>query len=426
MSNHLAIATVTATLQRILQSAIQVDLPGARVTTVRPDASGNNTPEVGVNVYLYQASPNSAWRNFDSRTRRPKGDLIKQAQVGLDLYYLMTFYGNEVELEPQRLLGSTVRTIVDYPILTPEIIRETVDNPTFSFLAGSTLPEQLERVTIVPSMINKEELSQLWSAFFQSPYALSFACQGSAVFIEGNKTSSRPLPVRRIEFYTNPTQAMVSQVVSEAGANQPIVASSSLVIRGKQLQGERSQIMPQIRIGECKLRPQKVDDKEILLDLSLLPTEEVHWLRAGVQSLQVLHLIPRRTRLDPERFIGSNVVPFVLCPTIVEVEVEELEDNGDGFYSAEVSVEVDLTVGVGQRVLLFLNERSLSNPAAYIFTAHSRNEDANVVVFPICDVKPGDYLVRVQVDGAESPLYVDTNPDSETYEQYIHPMVVIG
>jgi len=57
MSNYLAIATVTATLQRLLQSAIQLDLPGAKVTTVRPEASGGKTPEVGVNIYLYQAIP---------------------------------------------------------------------------------------------------------------------------------------------------------------------------------------------------------------------------------------------------------------------------------------------------------------------------------------------------------------------------------
>ena len=40
MSNHLAIATVTATLQRILQDTAQVDVEGARVTTVRSDNVG--------------------------------------------------------------------------------------------------------------------------------------------------------------------------------------------------------------------------------------------------------------------------------------------------------------------------------------------------------------------------------------------------
>jgi Pvc16 N-terminal domain len=153
MSNFLAIATVTATLQRLLQASVQLDVPGARVTTVRPDASGGSTPEVGVNVYLYQATPNPAWRNADLRNRRPKGDLIKYAQAGLDLYYLMTFYGNEVELEPQRLLGSTVRTLVDQPILTAEMIQDTIERSNFDFLQRSTLAEQVERVTIVPSFL---------------------------------------------------------------------------------------------------------------------------------------------------------------------------------------------------------------------------------------------------------------------------------
>jgi hypothetical protein len=87
MSNYLAIATVTATLQRLIQSSVQSDMAGAQVSTVRPDASGAGTPEVGINIYLYQAIPNPAWRNADLRQRRPKGDLVKQAQAGLDLYF---------------------------------------------------------------------------------------------------------------------------------------------------------------------------------------------------------------------------------------------------------------------------------------------------------------------------------------------------
>ncbi|NJM21979.1 MAG: DUF4255 domain-containing protein [Richelia sp. SM1_7_0] len=288
MSNYLAIATVTATLQRVLQASVQLDLPGARVTTARPDASGSGTPEVGINVYLYQATPNPAWRNYDLRNRRPKGELIKQAQAGLDLFYIMTFYGNEVELEPQRLLGSAVRTIVDNPIFTPEMIRETINNPTLGFLANSTLDKQVERVTIVPSIMNTEELSKIWSVFFQSPYVLSFACQGSAVLIEGQRQSGRPLPIRKREFYTTPSQPIIFQLMSEAGVNQPVVANSSLTIRGQQLNPQvndqelqnlnSNEVLvrskPQIRIGETRLTPQKVSEKEISLELSLLATEE--------------------------------------------------------------------------------------------------------------------------------------------------------
>ncbi|MBE9225448.1 DUF4255 domain-containing protein [Phormidium sp. LEGE 05292] len=422
MSNYLAIATVTATLQRILQAAVQIDVPGARVTTVRPDASGSGTPEVGVNVYLYQATPNPAWRNADLRTRRPKGDLIKQAQAGLDLYYIMTFYGNEVELEPQRLLGSTVRTIVDQPILTAEMIRDTINNPTFSFLTDSSLAEQVERVTIVPSPMTTEDLSKIWSVFFQCPYVLSFACQGSTVLIEGQRTSGRALPIRSIDYYTTPNQPAIEQVTGEAGSNQPIVANSILVIRGKQLRGE----LTQVRIGDAKLTPQKLTEREIRLDLASLPSSETGSLRAGVQSLQLLHPIPKRKSYEPDRAVGSNVVPFVLCPTITaDVEVLQATDNGDELYSAEVRVQIDLTVGREQRVLLFLNERSLLIPAAYIFAAKPRNTNTNLIVFAISDVKPGEYLVRVQVDGAESLLRVDTDRESSTYEQYISPKVVI-
>ncbi|RCJ17838.1 hypothetical protein A6770_33625 [Nostoc minutum NIES-26] len=424
MSNHLAIATVTATLQRIIKAATQQDIAGASVTTVRPNASGSGTPETGVNLYLYQAAPNPAWRNADLRNRRPKGELIKQAQAGLDLYYIMTFYGNETQLEPQRLLGSAVRAVVDHPILTAELIEETIKDPAYNFLAGCTLDQQVDRVTIVPTMMDTEELSKIRSAFFQSQHGLSFAFQGGAVLIEGNKGSGRALPVRRIATYSTPNQPMISQVVSQAGTAEPIVATSSLMIRGTQLHNASATI----KIGDAKLTPQQVTQQEIQLNLSSLPKAEVLPLRAGVQSLQVLHPTLKHPKLEPgsEYVFGSNVVPFVLCPTIQGVEIEQIEPDSDGLDCTQLRVEVDLMVGVKQRVLLFLNERSHDNPAAYILAARSRLEDSYFVSFPISDVKAGEYLVRVQIDGAESPLEVDTYPNSETNQQYIRPTVAIG
>ena len=119
MSNYLAIATVTAALQRLLQEGIEEDVPGATVTTVRPDNPGAGSQTVGINVYLYQATPNPAWRNADLRTRRPKATWFKHGQAALDLHYLLTFYGNEQALEPQRLMGSAIRTLVGPTDLNP-------------------------------------------------------------------------------------------------------------------------------------------------------------------------------------------------------------------------------------------------------------------------------------------------------------------
>ena len=97
MSNYLAIATVTATLQRTLQATVQVDVDGARVTTVRPDSVGSGTPETGVNLYLYNVAHNPAWGNADLRTRNTERDFLKRPLVALDLHYLISCYGNENE-----------------------------------------------------------------------------------------------------------------------------------------------------------------------------------------------------------------------------------------------------------------------------------------------------------------------------------------
>jgi len=156
------------------------------------------------------------------------------------------------------------------------------------------------------------------------------------------------------------------------------------------------------------------------LDLSSLPQEEAFGLRAGVQQLQVLHPIVNLASFELERTIPSNVMPFVLCPQIVgEAEVSDLW-NSDDLYSAELTLAVDLTVGSKQQALLFLNQRSNSNPMNYIFAAKLREGDTDTMVFRILNVKAGEYLVRVQIDGAESPLEVDTDTG------YVGPSVEIG
>jgi hypothetical protein len=416
MSNYQAIATVTATLVRLLQSSIQLDLPGAKVTTARPHATDGKTPETGMNVYLYQVTPNPAWRNYDLRNRRPKGELIKHSQAGLDLFYILTFYGNELDLEPQRMLGSAVRALVDNPILTPEMIRATINSANYSYLADSTLEDQVERVTFVPSQMNTEELSKVWSSLFQMPYVLSFACQGGAVLIEGHRPSGRALPVRGAQFYATPSQPRVEQVVPEAGANQPIFGDSKLTIRGKRLQAD----LVQVKIGEARVMPQQVSEQELGLDLSSLSPEEAGGLRAGVQQLCVLHPIAKLESLESERAVASNVMPFVLCPRIVAGPEISSVWNTDDMYLMDLTVVLDLTVGGKQQALLFLNERSNNNPVSYIFAAKAREEDTNAVVFQIFNVKEGEYLVRVQVDGAESPLEVSTD------NGYVGPFVEIG
>lgn len=57
MSNHFAIATVTACLKSLLKDAIEADFEGFGITTVRPDAIDKNAQKKGVNIFLYRAAP---------------------------------------------------------------------------------------------------------------------------------------------------------------------------------------------------------------------------------------------------------------------------------------------------------------------------------------------------------------------------------
>src|SRR5262249_61679827 len=110
-----AIGAWPVTLQQPLQRALLGS--GAGVSVTRPGAGGNAPPPPSVNLFLYQVSPNAAWRNDDLPTRRPDGRLVHRPQAALDLHYLLSFYGDDKVFEPQRLLGRVTRTLPAHPTL---------------------------------------------------------------------------------------------------------------------------------------------------------------------------------------------------------------------------------------------------------------------------------------------------------------------
>lgn len=414
MSNFLAVATVTATLSRALASIVGEDVLGATVTTLRPDDSTNGTPETGVNVYLYQVTPNAAWRNNDLPTRREDGRLAQRPRAALDLQYLLSFHGNETQLEPQRLLGSVVRTLHARPVLTRQMIRDTVGDANNGFLTGSDLADGLELIRFTPGTLSLEELSKLWSVFFQVPYTLSVTYQASVVLIEPEATPQQALPVRERNVYVAQfRQPVVERVLSRAGADQPVVADGpilagqDLILAGKRLRGE----VTRVRVGGIETEPHAVGDAEIVA-----PIPES--LRAGARGVQVVQYARMGTPPTLRRGFESNVVAFVLRPTITEIDVQAGDDPPG---SVEVEVVLNPAVGRSQRVVLLLSEFEppSDRPArAYTFVAPSRDEPAAPdetasIPIPTSGVAPGTYLARVQVDGAESPLGFD---DSGRYD----------
>lgn len=436
MSNHLAIATVTATLQRLLQAGIQRDLDGARVTTVRPGSAGG-LPDMGVNVFLYQVLSNAALQNADTTPFRTKGMALRR-QAALDFYYILSFYGNEADLEPQRLLGSVVRTLNDYPSLSSTLIQDTVADSTLGYLADSDLATQPQAVKLMPMDLALEDLSKIWSIFFQTPYALSIAYKASAIIIEGLDSGQRALPIsHRYPQVSSPYGAypVVEQILSTGGRYDPITATSTLRILGQNLKGTP----PLVRIGPWSGEPEVVSDRELHLPLRNLGAA----LHAGVQTLQVVHSTavsaPRTGHTPPGRTHGleSNGVPFVVRPRVTAVTVAAIAGSGEDPRSGSLAVETDVALGLGQRYLLTLNPWTATTdqttpqatpqppPQTYVFEGRRHPQQGQQAEFPILEVPPGEYLVRLQVDGAESLLESDEDANSPTYRWYIAPRVVI-
>ncbi|UBF30547.1 DUF4255 domain-containing protein (plasmid) [Kovacikia minuta CCNUW1] len=422
MSNYLAIATVTATLQRLLQAAVQVDVDGARVTTVQPGQIGSGTPETGINLFLYQVSRNPALKNTDTVTARMKGNPVKR-QTAIDLYYMVSFYGNDTELEPQRLLGSVIRTFNDRPSLTTESIQETIADSSFRFLADSNLADQVQQVTINPVDLTLDDLSKAWSTFFQTAYLLSITYKVTMVTIEGEESLKKALPVRERNFGGSvpfPYQPVVEHVASDLGKLAPIVATTTLHIYGRQLQSHRTQV----RINGFEMAPASVTETQIVLPLATLP---VDCLRAGIQGLQVIHRIAASGSPGDyrDRLIESNAIPMILRPTIKQVYVTPSGEPHDELRSALLTIRVDVMVGIKQRVVLVMNEWSVDNPSGYQFEANPRSADTDTIAIALRNIKPATYLLRLQIDGAESLLSVDTDPNSPTFNWYSGPKVSI-
>jgi hypothetical protein len=213
--------------------------------------------------------------------------------------------------------------------------------------------------------------------------------------------------------YTRPfCHPVIEQVAAEAGVAEPILADSTLLVTGRGLRGE----VTQVRVAGQDVTPVQVQDTQIRLQLSSLPAGA---LKAGVQGLQVVQRVMMGEPPAPHGGVESNVAAFVLRPKVRQDPVTKayliakaaVAGGGDGPYALQVKLQVTPAIGRTQRVVLLLNqvESSTDQPAAYAFPAPARDaegvpESDESITIPIQGVKKATYLLRLQVDGAESPL----------------------
>jgi Pvc16 N-terminal domain len=186
MSNRLAIAAATATLQDRLLATTTAEISGARVVTARPDTKQQAHSGTGVNLFLYEVVANPFLRNDDLPSRNRSGALVEAPLVALDLHYVLTFFGKDNTLEAQRLLGAVIAELGRQPVLASEEIERSV--AARDYLNGSDLTDQVEHIFLTPLNLTLEEVSRLWSVLMQQPYSLSIQYQASVVIVSPTVT----------------------------------------------------------------------------------------------------------------------------------------------------------------------------------------------------------------------------------------------
>ncbi len=428
MSNYLAIATVTSVLGQIIGVASEAAVAGADVTTQRPGTQNGNSsgaPGPHVNLYLYQVSPSAAWRTDDLPTRDRNGGLIQRPRAALDLFYLLTFFGDESQLEPQRILGSVATALHARPVLTRENIRSVVRTAVSAdpnhYLAESDLADQVELVKFSPVPLNLEELSKLWSVFLQTPYSLSIAYQGSVVLLEAEGSPRLSAPVRERNVYVEPMRRpVIEELLSRSGPNdipsaeRPVLTTDQLVIRGRGLRGEDTRVL----VGGVEAPGlEEVSNSTIVLSIPA-------GVQAGTRAVRVVNRTMIGTPPTPHAGVESNPKTFVLHPRITGPVNASVQGSGNQPRSGDITVQLSPEVGRTQRVTLLLNEKqppANRPPRSYTFEAPPRTQPTDPeasasITFSVSGVSQGHYLIRVRVDGAQSLLETDSSGEYDAPE----------
>ncbi len=388
MSNHLAIATVTALFRHVLEEYLPMDVPSATVTSIRPDTTASGLPSPGVNLFLYRVNTNASFRNEDLPTRSSGSTMINRPRAALDLHYLCSFYGDEAVLEPQQVLGSFVRIMEAQSILDANRIQTILSDPLYGFLIGTDLDSQIEQLSISPEDLSIDDMSKIWSTLLNTTYPLSVGYAVSAVLIESPGEMRKPLPVLARNIQVSAFTPM------RITALQNVADPFSAISFGDTLSIVGSGFTTAVTSIEMDADAYTNFTINSLSRIQLPLTDPA--LKAGAAVV----------KLKTDHFQSSNSMAFLLRPSIT-IDTPSMT-------STDLPIEIDPWVGRNQKVRLFLNEYQAvppADPLQYVIDAPENNgitsssvSETDTIIFDVSDVTAGTFLVRVEVDGAQSIL----------------------
>lgn len=420
MTNPLGIATVTAALQqRLIQAAATSGVPSPNITTLRPDLRDKDK-KAGVNLYLYRVEVNGAHRNLDLPVRRSSGSLAQRPRLPLDLHYMISFYGEEKVLEPQRLMGAVLTALDARPTLTSKEIKDGIvaaaagapDGDPRRFLGTTDLAGEASDVRLIFEPLSLRDLESFWEPL-GPPASLGAGLLASLVMLEPVGLTPQPaLPVAARNVYVRPfREPRIDAVAADLDPALPILAGSTVRLSGVRLTGEITKLIS----GGLEFAPLDVGETQIR---ALLPAG----LRVGMQVIQVAQKILMGDPPLEHRGFESNAAAFILSPTIVPGALSGVTSAG-GLFTFTLPLNVTPVLRAEQRVTVLLNK--VEGGADYAVSLPPLATDTAALAVKVEKIEGGNYYVRIQVDGAESPL-VDMNPLSANFKQIVGPKITVS
>ncbi|ANH80384.1 hypothetical protein A8C56_04765 [Niabella ginsenosidivorans] len=426
MSSALAIAGITQVLKDLLNDGIINNITTATGTTVTvtalpPDKIEDAGEQTQLNLYMYQATVNQGWRNEGLPVFTPRGDRVSNPPLALDLHYLLSAYTGGAELHTEILLGYGMQLLHENPVLTRDAINKSLSPPdhvdldglppVLRALATTGLADQVEQITITPEVLNADEISKLWTAF-TTKYRPTAAYKVTVVLIQSVKSTRKAPPVQSRNIYVIPfNEPVVEEIEPVPATGEPslpqqlVFSESDLILKGKRLWNDT--VMINISGIQFPVMGMGVTGTTIQLKLP-------EGLKAGLQSLQVIHPVAMGTPPAAHNGVCSKVQAFILSPLVIDNPIAT-GTAPEGKFKGSIKVKIKPMVTARQEVQLILNGLPPAT-GAYTFSyvaADKNGPPVDELTIPVSNVAPGTYLVRVQVDGAESPL--ETDNSTKTY-----------
>lgn len=443
MSSTFAIAAVTVVLKDLLNDGLinhdlSADVGHVRVTALPPDlALANQTEDQSrLNLFLYQVTPNSGWRNAELPSYTSSGVHTSNPPLALDLHYLLTAYGAQ-ELHGEILLGYAMQLLHETPILTRAAIRQTLRPalpaevslpPGFTGISVSDLAEQVETIKVSPQYLTVDEMSKIWSVI-QKPYRPTMAYQVSLVLIQSTQPVRSPLPVltrgkddrgvkvqpylippyptiEKVDLPRQQASALPGDILTIAGHHFTEDAEGPLNIRKMMVRLIHPRLSAPI---DLDVPPGNYTNTQIAVPLP----EGAGQCPAGVCTLSLLI-----TRQDsPNALHLSNEYSVSIAPSMQtindspiqsadELPVVQLQRVHPDDLLGDLTLDLTCTPPVlpEQRTSLILGAKAIP--------AEPHTEPTNALRFIAHNVSAGTFRLRLRVDGVDS-LLIDRSDERQ-------------